>query len=224
MKVRRIPEKTELYHHGIKGQQWGVQNGPPYPLDREKEYKIANKASKKLFNSTGKYEKKSKAVQSVINSEDIKNSADKVKSAENAIDDIESKNYKEIVNIAKPKLAKEMKTWAYDDDEIKDTLNDPEESWDILVDDIHVMGDWTGAFETYANKNSSYKKALEDYNNSYSDYKEKVKDYTEKIVGEYGDQKLASNQKYRDFVENTIEYGVGVWDKSNWHPAAKKIK
>ena len=24
--------QTELYHHGIKGQKWGVQNGPPYPL------------------------------------------------------------------------------------------------------------------------------------------------------------------------------------------------
>lgn len=23
---------SELYHHGIKGQQWGVKNGPPYPL------------------------------------------------------------------------------------------------------------------------------------------------------------------------------------------------
>ena len=26
---------AELYHHGIKGQQWGVQNGPPYPLDSD---------------------------------------------------------------------------------------------------------------------------------------------------------------------------------------------
>ena len=25
---------TELYHHGIKGQKWGVRNGPPYPLKR----------------------------------------------------------------------------------------------------------------------------------------------------------------------------------------------
>lgn len=24
----------ELYHHGIPGQKWGVQNGPPYPLDQ----------------------------------------------------------------------------------------------------------------------------------------------------------------------------------------------
>ena len=23
---------SELYHHGIKGQKWGVRNGPPYPL------------------------------------------------------------------------------------------------------------------------------------------------------------------------------------------------
>ena len=25
---------SELYHHGIKGQKWGVQNGPPYPLNK----------------------------------------------------------------------------------------------------------------------------------------------------------------------------------------------
>ena len=26
------PWRQELYHHGIKGQKWGVRNGPPYPL------------------------------------------------------------------------------------------------------------------------------------------------------------------------------------------------
>lgn len=24
---------NELYHHGVKGQQWGVRNGPPYPIE-----------------------------------------------------------------------------------------------------------------------------------------------------------------------------------------------
>lgn len=28
----RPPYPNELYHHGIKGQHWGVRNGPPYPL------------------------------------------------------------------------------------------------------------------------------------------------------------------------------------------------
>lgn len=26
---------NDLYHHGRKGQQWGVSNGPPYPLNRK---------------------------------------------------------------------------------------------------------------------------------------------------------------------------------------------
>lgn len=28
----RFYREYELYHHGIKGQKWGVSNGPPYPL------------------------------------------------------------------------------------------------------------------------------------------------------------------------------------------------
>ena len=27
-----------LSHHGIKGQKWGVENGPPYPLNPVKDY------------------------------------------------------------------------------------------------------------------------------------------------------------------------------------------
>lgn len=30
------PPLDEIYHHGIKGQKWGVKNGPPYPLDSSK--------------------------------------------------------------------------------------------------------------------------------------------------------------------------------------------
>ena len=42
----------ELYHHGIKGQEWGVRNGPPYPLDKddysakEEKYKKKNNLKK----------------------------------------------------------------------------------------------------------------------------------------------------------------------------------
>jgi len=34
----------ELYHHGILGQKWGHQNGPPYPLDSEKHSASEKKA------------------------------------------------------------------------------------------------------------------------------------------------------------------------------------
>lgn len=33
---------TSLYHHGILGQKWGVQNGPPYPLD-DKDHNASEK-------------------------------------------------------------------------------------------------------------------------------------------------------------------------------------
>ncbi len=37
-----------LIHHGIKGQKWGVENGPPYPLNPSKDYsKAEQKANAK---------------------------------------------------------------------------------------------------------------------------------------------------------------------------------
>ena len=58
---------AELYHHGIQGQKWGVQNGPPYPLDSDvstgkrlkKASKILVKDAKKDVNNTkiGKIER-----------------------------------------------------------------------------------------------------------------------------------------------------------------------
>lgn len=40
---------AELKHHGIKGQKWGVENGPPYPLDYSKlsaeEKKLAKESA-----------------------------------------------------------------------------------------------------------------------------------------------------------------------------------
>lgn len=35
---------SELFHHGIKGQKWGVRNGPPYPLDKSKKGGIIEEA------------------------------------------------------------------------------------------------------------------------------------------------------------------------------------
>lgn len=43
--VKRYFQKlSELRHHGIKGQKWGVRNGPPYPLKNNKN--VANSAGK----------------------------------------------------------------------------------------------------------------------------------------------------------------------------------
>lgn len=38
----------ELFHHGIRGQKWGVRNGPPYPLRKKKVVKYLNSGKLKL--------------------------------------------------------------------------------------------------------------------------------------------------------------------------------
>lgn len=44
------PDGTELRHHGVKGQKWGVRNGPPYPLKE----KPNDTSSNTLKNAAGK--------------------------------------------------------------------------------------------------------------------------------------------------------------------------
>lgn len=82
MEVRRIPN-SELYHHGIKGQEWGDRNGPPYPLDSNPQKQAAKKKKVGLIQKyknkkKGKQLQKAKAAkkaereekQSIINSGD----------------------------------------------------------------------------------------------------------------------------------------------------------
>lgn len=63
----------ELFHHGVKGQKWGVKNGPPYPLtkvtkgtpgttndiydtlDKHQKYLIANNAKVFIREKDAKY-------------------------------------------------------------------------------------------------------------------------------------------------------------------------
>ena len=91
MIVRRLPE-SELYHHGIKGQEWGDQNGPPYPLDRQTSAAIKRSAKKKSFlerakdkrkmrqlrNAKVKKKKEQAEKEKAINSGDV-NEIDKIK-------------------------------------------------------------------------------------------------------------------------------------------------
>ncbi len=44
-----------LAHHGIKGQKWGVRNGPPYPLDKSSESGKIKKEIKGLIISSNKF-------------------------------------------------------------------------------------------------------------------------------------------------------------------------
>lgn len=38
----KVLYESSLSHHGVKGQKWGIQNGPPYPL-KNKAVKLSGK-------------------------------------------------------------------------------------------------------------------------------------------------------------------------------------
>ena len=63
--MRNDFESNYLMHHGILGQKWGQQNGPPYPLDSNKHSASEKKAgwmkSLKEKSETKKKAKKKKA-------------------------------------------------------------------------------------------------------------------------------------------------------------------
>lgn len=43
------PPLDEIYHHGIKGQKWGMKNGPPYPIQPDvAASKIRERAEKEV--------------------------------------------------------------------------------------------------------------------------------------------------------------------------------
>lgn len=48
----RTPPNSQLYHHGIKGQKWGVRNGPPYPLNHTNSSKSSGANEKKTTASS----------------------------------------------------------------------------------------------------------------------------------------------------------------------------
>ena len=41
-----LPDSNYLMHYGIKGQRWGVSNGPPYPLDQKTHNKVIKTGQK----------------------------------------------------------------------------------------------------------------------------------------------------------------------------------
>ncbi len=48
--------KSYISHHGIKGQKWGVQNGPPYPIEKTLNKQYDEKTVLKRMSSKNKKE------------------------------------------------------------------------------------------------------------------------------------------------------------------------
>lgn len=116
-------ESNWLAHHGVKGQKWGVQNGPPYPLSSNvstgKELKKIAKVANKHFKSNTIYDFAKKQNKKAI--ADIKkqgNVQNRVNSDQDLYDDIE--DHLEYIRDQMDKLTDKV----VGSDDFKDWLDD----------------------------------------------------------------------------------------------------
>lgn len=77
---------AEIYHHGIKGQEWGDRNGPPYPLDRNAKRQEAKKrkAAERIKRKAAKKRKRMKKAEEKIKANEAKKAAAEEKRKEDA--------------------------------------------------------------------------------------------------------------------------------------------
>lgn len=211
MEVRRIPNWDELYHHGIKGQEWGVRNGPPYPLDQKKEIKQINKAVKKnYFLSSGaeKYGQKSKAVRSVIKEKELTEASNKLHDSYN-----DTRDYVEKKIRSDPQTRKEAKKLiqkTYDQEDIDafgmDELIDIE-----IFEDPWAIPLYKKAAKKVLSEDETARNKVQSFKNLQKQHKEIIERYAKNIVGDLADVKLSKStiwykdKTYKDFVTEAIQ-------------------
>lgn len=109
-----------IAHHGIKGQKWGVKNGPPYPLDskistgkrlKTNDQDLLLSAGFKKDNYTKYYEKHSNGVEFWVN--DFKNhgASEDIMSTINDIETNLDKYIDQVTKRASKELADDLVRW-----------------------------------------------------------------------------------------------------------------
>lgn len=190
-----------ISHHGIEGQMWGKRNGPPYPLDPEKDYsprekrlakKVSNEFANNLNSNQSKFFRHKKEDRymsekikefrngNIANDLRQKHNVDKIK---NEVDE-SFKKFKEEVR----------KAGIEDEDQLTSENTTPEIE---------------SAYKKYIKKDNDYYKALRemsiDFINSYSDvsiddisnnYRYFNDDYDFGRQGDYFTNKEIYNTKY----------------------------
>lgn len=134
---------SEIQHHGILGQKWGVQNGPPYPLDYNDHSAAEKRAMKKDARS-------------------ISNSLNRLdQERAQLVADAESTKIKAANNVLKAtKAEKKGKTWKTISNLQK--ANDLREEYNDIINDLNENKKTTESFikeavsKGYAVKSSNY--------------------------------------------------------------------
>lgn len=217
-----------LMHHGIEGQKWGVQNGPPYPLNPVKDYSTKEKKAnfkeiKKTYNSSshpsGFPYSNTKETTEVIRSKINNNVLEKpeIKKLLQEYQELDDKYKKSNSSILNERQSKEVYNKAY-----PKTIEDFKKNDPIALQDMITRN---GGSDKHLEKFPMFDTVLDGYSDleyqkigpSESDkiwhkrfeVQQKLGNaVSDSIVGEYGNKRLSNNlferTKYKELISMSI--------------------
>lgn len=218
-----------ISHHGIEGQQWGVRNGPPYPLGSGQhsraEVRAAKKENKKVYKETkkrssGKFpaltELKNKKASEYIN-EKLRNdpTIQELKTLENQLHN----NFQEFVNGSEGRnFRKELaeKEWEKNKDHYEKHSLTKEHIVDTYLNEGDVYSDIFN--NEWRQQNEQEKTFMSDYLKQYRLVSDKASKVYEKIaedlLGEYSDAKIKDIKRTKMNSDGKI---------ITYNPSAKQV-
>lgn len=122
-----VGDSNYLMHHGIKGQKWGVENGPPYPLNPSKDYSSAEKKLNKVMSKTQE------------RADIVKRGTENYDRRKNVYDLINKSHYEKKFDKEIEKTNKQIQKISQkykNDNDIQDMIKESQKAVDGLVSDI----------------------------------------------------------------------------------------
>ena len=222
-----IRRQNELYHHGIKGQKWGVrryqnEDGTLTPEGKKrygsftKEYKIAKSTQrvgyKDSYSRMQDYTKKSYTVRE--KAKELNELSDKLEKLFWKSEDYEYDNPK-VKDLAYKKAiaaAKKDPAWSY--------FSDSEKGQDALIDAYYYDingGTLKKAAKEIFKADKDYIQLKKDIKQTEKEFKNKARDLTEDIIGPYANVKIVGlsddNMDYGELVYySLIDQQPGLYD------------
>ena len=200
---------SELYHHGIPGQKWGVKNGPPYPLASGKKPSPLRKFKRKL-NIKDAQTIRENTKQVVEN-----DTSEKKKDLEK-----NTKNMDAAYTALNNKRREKYEIWSKDEKFIEDAADYVKKYYkDALGEDklsfIDVIEDYSQVpYAINRFMNSKFPKEYSNLIDASKKYNNSVREYTKSIVDSYSDVNEKLTKEGKKYVDNALRRDVKIFNST----------